>query len=329
MNPFISIVIPNHNNAETIGLCLDAVYASTYTAFEVIVVDDYSIDDSVAIINRYPCRLLCLTEHGGASKARNTGAENSRGEVIFFIDADCLLQPDTLATAVAAYQEEGPAVVIGGTYTWQPYDRDFFSRFQSIYIHYSETKDAADPDYLATHAMLISAEQYRKSGGFDEKILPILEDVEFSHRLKRLGVSLRMKPDIQVRHIFNFSFLRSMRNGIKKSKYWSLYSIRNKDLLADSGTASQAFKFNVLSCFITALLLLLTILLQHWFLFVPIGLLFSINFYLNRNLIRAFYRVSGPIFALSALLYYAFVYPFAVGIGVSSGIFSQHLGLRS
>lgn len=329
MKPYISIVIPNHNNAKTIGLCLDSVYASTYTDFEVIVVDDCSRDNSLTIIKKYPCRLIGLTEHVGASKARNTGAENSSGEIIFFIDADCLLQPDTLATAVAAYQEEGPEVVIGGTYTWQPYDRDFFSRFQSIYIHYSETKNSSNPDYIATHAMLISAELFRKTGGFDENFLPILEDVEFSHRLKRLGFSLRIKPDIQVRHIFHFSFLRSMRNGIKKSKYWSLYSIKNKDLLTDSGTASLELKFNVISCFITVLFLLVAILLPNRLFFLPILPLFITNLYLNRNLIRAFYNISGPIFAFTALLYYSFIYPFAVGIGVSSSIFSQDIGLRS
>lgn len=329
MKPYISIVIPNHNNAKTIGLCLDSVYASTYTDFEVIVVDDCSRDNSLLIIKKYPCRLIGLTEHGGASKARNTGAENSSGESIFFIDADCLLQPDTLATAVAAYRGEGPEVVIGGTYTWQPYDRDFFSRFQSIYIHYSETKNSSNPDYIATHAMLISAELFRKTGGFDENFLPILEDVEFSHRLKRLGFSLRIKPDIQVRHIFHFSFLRSMLNGIKKSKYWSLYSIKNKDLLTDSGTASLELKFNVISCFITVFLLLMAILVSNRLFFLPILPLFITNLYLNRNLIRAFYKISGPIFAFTALLYYSFIYPFAVGIGVSSSIFSQHFGLRS
>jgi hypothetical protein len=120
-----------------------------------------------------------------------------------------------------------------------------------------------------------------------------------------------------------------MRNGIKKSKYWSLYSIKNKDLLADSGTASLELKFNVISCFMTLLLLLMAILLPNRLFFLPILPLFITNLYLNRSLIRAFYKISGPIFAFTALLYYSFIYPFAVGIGVSSGIFSQHFGLRS
>ena len=177
--------------------------------------------------------------------------------------------------------------------------------------------------------MLIARELFLQNRGFNENFMPILEDVEFSHRLKKTGAKLLMNPDIQVQHIFNFTLMKSMRNGVRKSKYWSIYSIKNKDLLSDSGTASQEFKFNVLSCFINGFLLLIGILLNSWFFVFPVLLLFGSNLYLNRQLIRAFHNARGPFFAISGLLYYSFLYPFAVGIGAFSGIFSQHFGLRS
>jgi glycosyltransferase involved in cell wall biosynthesis len=236
--PFISVIIPNHNGEKTIGLCLKAAYNSDFDNFEIVVVDDCSADGSIAIIAQYPCRLIRLSEHGGASKARNTGAQNSRGDILFFIDADCLLQPDTLAKAASASMKSGPEVVIGGTYTWMPYDQNFFSIFQSIYIHYSETKNVQDPDYIATHAMLIRADIFKRSDGFNEEFMPILEDVEYSHRLKKMGYRMCMDPAIQVQHIFNFTLKKSFRNGIRKTKYWSIYSIKNKDLLSDSGKIS-------------------------------------------------------------------------------------------
>lgn len=327
--PFISVIIPNRNGEKTIGRCLEAAFASQYPNFEVVVVDDCSDDSSLDIIAGYPCRLIRLPEHGGASRARNEGARNSRGDILFFIDADCLLQPETLDRAATASMENGPDVIIGGTYTWLPYDRDFFSIFQSIFIHYSETKNIEAPDYIATHAMLIHAATFHKSGGLNEDFMPILEDVEFCHRLKRLGFRLRMAPDIQVQHIFNFNLAKSLRNGIRKTKYWSIYSIKNKDLLSDSGTASLEFKFNVVSCFAILALLFLALLLNSWALIVPALLLFAANLLFNRNLIRAFHRVSGSYFAIFAVLYYTFVYPFAVGIGAISAVFSQHFGFRS
>ena len=89
-----------------------------------------------------------------------------------------------------------------------------------------------------------------KSGGFKENFLPILEDVEFSHRLRRTGFKLTMNPEILVRHIFNFTLIKSLKNAFRKSLYWTIYSLKNKDLLTDSGTASIELKFNVASFFL-------------------------------------------------------------------------------
>ena len=176
--------------------------------------------------------------------------------------------------------------------------------------------------------MLIQAGVFKTSGGFNEEFMPILEDVEFSHRLKRMGYRLRMEPDIQVQHIFDFTLKKSFGNGIRKTKYWSIYSIKNKDLLSDSGTASLEIKFNVLSCFANLTLLFLALLLNNWVVTVPVLFLYGTNLYLNRNLIRAFIKTRGSYFAISSVLYYTFLYPFAVGIGAFSAIFSQHFGFR-
>jgi len=176
--------------------------------------------------------------------------------------------------------------------------------------------------------MIIQAEIFKKSGGFNEDFMPILEDVEFSHRLKNMGYRLCMHPEILVQHIFNFTLIKSLRNGIRKTKYWSIYSLNNRDLFSDSGTASQEFKFNVLSCFANFGFLFLGLLLSTWFFIIPILLLYGTNLYLNRRLIRAFYTSIGLYFAISAVLYYTFLYPFAVGIGAFSGIFSHHFGCR-
>ena len=326
MTPLISVIVPNHNGEKTIGRCLKAVYDSSYNSFEIIVVDDCSVDISVSVIEQYPCKLIRLTAHGGASKARNTGAQNSTGELLFFIDADCLVQPDTLSIVAAAYQQSGPDVVLGGTYTLMPFDQHFFSVFQSVFIHCAETKNLKNPDYIATHAMAISAGLFKTIGGFDEHFMPILEDVEFSHRLKKKGHRLLMDPAILVQHIFNFNLLKSLQNGFKKSKFWTRYSIANKDLLSDSGTASQGLKFNVVSYFISLFLLLGAIAFGLVFLAGPVLLLLAANLLLNRSLVHAFYRTKGLGFTVLAVLYYTLLYPLAVGLGALNGLINHLCG---
>lgn len=319
MTAYISIIIPIHNGEAFIEKCLEAAFASDYPKFEVVVVDDCSKDRSTTIIEQFPCRLIRLENHSGASKARNIGAENSRGELLFFIDADCILDKNTLAIASGIAEKSSPRAVLGGTYTPLPFDSNFFSIFQSIFIHYSETKHARLPDYIATHAMLIRKEIFQESGGFAENFLPILEDVEFSHRLRRMGFTLEVHPAILVRHIFNYSLARSFQNAIRKSRYWTAYSLKNKDLLADSGTASVELKTNVVSLVLFCLLCILwgtTKSSLYGYAILPV---FGGNILINRSLLHAFFTAKGLLFGILASCYYTTLYPLAVGIGAALG----------
>ena len=317
---FISIVIANYNKASTIGKCLEAAFSSKYESFEVVVVDDNSEDNSVEIIKQFPCKLIRLDKHVGASKARNIGASDSNGDIIFFTDADCLLKEDTLSIINKTLAETSANVVLGGTYTRIPADKGFFSLFQSVLINYSETRKVNDPDYIATHAMVINARTFRKSNGFSENFLPILEDVEFSHRLRKTGHRLVINPLIEVRHIFNFSLLGSMRNAIKKSMYWTIYSLKNKDLLVDSGSASAELKVNIVSYFLCLLLLSLWLILQKLAFLYPLPLIFVFNSFVSRGLFRAFYETKGLLFTGLALMYYLMLYPLPVGTGTIRGM---------
>ena len=328
MEKRISIVIPNFNKAETVGKCLEAALNSDYGNFEVIVVDDHSSDNSVEIISTFPCRLIQLKRRSGTSKARNTGAKNSTGEIIFFTDSDCLLQRDTLSMVNTVFSELDPGTVIGGTYTQIPHDKTFFSTFQSVFANYFETKNAENPDYIAAHAMIMTADVFEKSGGFPETFLPIIEDVELSHRLRASGCRLMMCPRIQVEHIFNFSLTRSLRNAVRKTEYWTMYSLMNRDLFTDSGCASKELKINVASFSLSLLLILGWLVFRKPlfpFLFSSI-ILFNIG--INRRLFRAFYDAKGGLFACLAAFYYAFVYPVPVGLGTIKG-FMKHMAQQT
>jgi glycosyltransferase involved in cell wall biosynthesis len=328
MEKRISIVIPNLNKSETLGKCLEAALNSDYGNFEVIVVDDNSSDNSVEVISEFPCRLIQLEKRSGTSTARNTGAKSSTGEIIFFTDSDCLLQKNTLSIVNTLFSELPPGTVVGGTYTRIPHDKTFYSTFQSVFAHYFETKNVDDPDYIAAHAMIMTADVFEKSGGFPETFLPIIEDVELSHRLRASGCRLVMCPRIQVEHIFNFSLAGSLRNAVRKTEYWTMYSLKNRDLFADSGCASKELKINVAS-FLLSLFLVIGWIVSGKSLFpFLLALNFLFNLGLNRRLFRAFYDAKGGLFAFLAVLYYSLVYPVPVGIGTMKG-FMRHLAQQS
>ncbi|HSB18408.1 MAG TPA: glycosyltransferase family A protein [Anaeromyxobacteraceae bacterium] len=318
---FISVVIPARNAAATLDLCLRAAFAADYGRYEVVVVDDASEDASAGIIRSHPCKSVRLDRRGGVSRARNAGAEASSGELLFFTDADCLLERDALSIANAAHGGRRD-LVLGGTYTPLPFDTDFFSAFQSVFIHHFETR-AAEPDYVATHAMVVDAELFRLSGGFRQDrfmgLAPSVEDVELSHRLRRAGCRLAVEPRLRVRHVFRFSLRRSLGNAIRKARHWTRYSLANRDVLADSGTASLALKANVLAAALAACLLSASAALgSGWPLLAALPLL-ALDLALSRGLIAAWFRHRGPLFGAKATLYYLTLYAAAVGIGAAAG----------
>lgn len=317
---YISVIIPNHNGSATIGRCLNAVFSSAYENFEVIVVDDCSTDDSLEIIQQFPCRLIRLHEHSGAAAARNAGARLSKGELLFFTDSDCLPLENTLAMVNKSVAKHADGnTILGGTYTEVPPDATFFCMFQSIFVNYFETK-RKEPDYIATHALAMDAAQFKGCGGFKEQFLPIIEDVEFSHRLRRKGWRLVMDSEIRVEHLFNFSLVKSLRNAFKKSKYWTIYSVSNGDLFEDSGTASIELKINGAAYLLSVAAATLSLALSSPALLLAIIAVQTINLLVNRGLLKAFYRIGRLHFALLATAYYISLYPAAVLAGAIAGI---------
>lgn len=323
VNNRISVIIPNYNGSATIDQCLNALFSSDYGEFEVVVVDDCSGDRSVEIIQRYPCRLIRLEKHSGAARARNRGAAESSGDILFFIDADCIVRADTLSVAYEAFQKYD-AALIGGTYTRTAFDDTFFSSFQSMFINYFETKNS-EPDYIASHAMLISKKLFMHSGGFPHEFLPIIEDVEFSHRLRRTGVRLVMYPGLLVGHIFNFTFAKSLLNAFKKSRYWTVYSMQNKDLLSDSGTASAELKINVVSNALIQSMMALSFFFQAFFCQALAAVVFVVNISFNRTFLKTFFKTKGPWFGVLAASYYLLIYPSAVIAGSVTGMMQYYL----
>ncbi|MBR2774603.1 MAG: glycosyltransferase [Selenomonadaceae bacterium] len=108
----VSVVIPLYNCEQYIGECLDSLLAQTFNAFEVIVVDDCSTDDSAAIVKRYIPKFggrLKLTRtninSGGSGVPRNKGLFFCKGEYVLFMDANDMLTRTALETMYNAAKQ--------------------------------------------------------------------------------------------------------------------------------------------------------------------------------------------------------------------------------
>jgi glycosyltransferase involved in cell wall biosynthesis len=96
--PLVSIIVPCYNAAQWLSATLESALAQTWPRVEIIVVDDGSSDDSVAIAKRLVARGVRVESirNSGAAAARNHGVACAQGEFLQFLDADDILAPDKL-----------------------------------------------------------------------------------------------------------------------------------------------------------------------------------------------------------------------------------------
>ena len=101
----VSVIIPMFNAEKYLSVCLESLHAQTLQDFEVIVVDDCSTDNSVAIAENYlekfggRLKIIALKKNTGSGAVpRNEGLKFSRGEYVFFMDSDDLLVNNALET---------------------------------------------------------------------------------------------------------------------------------------------------------------------------------------------------------------------------------------
>lgn len=115
MRTVISIVVPVYNVAQYLPECIDSILAQTFRDFELILVDDGSIDESGRICDEYADKderiQVIHQKNGGVTKARKTGVESAKGEWTCFVDADDTIPKDSLETLMSATESNTDIVV--------------------------------------------------------------------------------------------------------------------------------------------------------------------------------------------------------------------------
>ena len=111
VTPKVSVIIPTYNSDATISRALRSVLNQTLSDFEVIVIDDGSIDKTIEILRDYELqdqrvRVFLVDKNGGPGPARNIGIQHSRGELIAFLDSDDFWLPEKLETQIKLFSNK-------------------------------------------------------------------------------------------------------------------------------------------------------------------------------------------------------------------------------
>ncbi len=198
----VSVVLPAYNEAEEVVSALDQIEMQSYSDKEVIVVDDGSTDGTLDAVLQWaktrPYARATKTAHLGASHARNAGASEARGEIIFFAESDCTYSPDYLTLAVGKLDEEKGAS--GVCLTGAPKTTRSTLATECIVIenrlqHRLLNEGKMKPFY----AWVFRTEAFRRVGGFDERLFQG-EDKDLFLRFKSADLTIAWVPGVHWWH---------------------------------------------------------------------------------------------------------------------------------
>ena len=201
--PFVSLIVPVRNEEKLIEGCLESLLRQDYPPdrIEIIAVDNGSTDRSRLLIKKYPVRYL-LEPRWGAAAARNRGGQETAGEFLAFVDADCVL-PENWVSFLVRWFIEHPASMLANGRTLGDktslISRYFNFRGRAFFeSKESSSRPPAQPPWLITTNLMIRRSIFEEVGGFEESLLPG-EDMDLSWRVGLLGHLPKFFPDLIVR----------------------------------------------------------------------------------------------------------------------------------
>lgn len=203
---FFSIIIPLYNRPREIDELLGSLVQQQYSHFEVLVIEDGSIQDARTIVEGYRDRLdvhYHVKTNGGQGFARNFGFQHARGDYFIIFDSDCLIPPDYL-TQVIAFFSHTPLDAYGGPDA----AHESFTPIQKA-ISYSMTSPFTTGGIRGNRRHLgvfhprsfnmgVSRKVWEQVGGF--KLTRLGEDIEYSIRIQRAGFKIGLIPEAVVFH---------------------------------------------------------------------------------------------------------------------------------
>ncbi len=214
----VSIIIVNWNGQRWLERCLASVEAQTYQERELIVVDNASTDQSLALIKtQFPqAQLIEQPTNQGFAAGNGAGIRRAKGRFILLLNSDTWIEPNFLAELVKRF-EERQVDLLGVTeigYQARP-DRakGYISTIDILGypVPYTTDLDQRRSFYISGACLFFEKPLYQQTQGFDESFFLYAEEVDWCWRLHLLGKKLYQEPDLFIHHASGGSIGASLK----------------------------------------------------------------------------------------------------------------------
>jgi GT2 family glycosyltransferase len=219
--PLVSILVLNYNGKKFLKACFDSLLESTYSNFEIALVDNNSTDDSVAFTEAaYPMVKIVQTgKNGGYSRAYNIAFRKTHGKYYLLLNNDVVVTKNWLEplvnvaeadSRIGALQPKIRSLIDDGYFEYAGACGGFMDKYGYPFlrgrIFYTIEKDEGQYDdesevfWTSGAAMFIRADALQKSGDLDEDFVHHMEEIDLCWRLHLVGYNLKVIPKAVIYH---------------------------------------------------------------------------------------------------------------------------------
>jgi len=327
--PHISVIIPVYNGGENFRRCLDALTATGYANYEIVVVDDGSTDGSAGLAERTGCRVLHTSEpRSGPAVARNLGVQAASGDVVFFVDADVAVRPETVGLVAGTFADDPGLAALFGSYDNAPGAPNFLSQVKNLFHHYVHQHSAEQAASFWSGCGAMRRDVFLRHGGFDTERYrrPCIEDIELGYRVTRSGGRIRLVKALQVKHLKRWTVTSLLRSDIlDRGIPWTRLLLREKAFANDLNLQTHN-RVSVATTWLLALCLVTGFILPWLWLIAAgaAGLLLALNW----PVYRWFAGQRGWPFTLAVIPWH-WLYYFYNGVSFAAGLGAHLLDQRA
>lgn len=312
----VSIIIPVHRIDKTFNECINSVINALRMDDELIVVADGVDIKTLSFLSDRNIKILSTGKISGPAIARNLGGQTAKGDLLFFVDSDVSIPPDTIKRLIPFFYDEDIKAVIG-SYDDNPSAPNFISQYKNLFHHYvhQSSKDNASTFWGACG--VIRKDIFIAIGGYDENYAqPSIEDIDLGYKIINAGHKIFLCKNLQVKHFKKWTFISLLKTDFfNRAIPWTKLMFHNNRFLNDLNLKNSS-RLSVVIIFLFIFFLLGSFWLKDLLIFsIVSGLSLLI---LNFPLYSFFHKKKGLLFALRVIPMH-WLYFFYSGIAFVTG----------
>lgn len=238
----VSVIIVTYNSADFIQACIDSVLAQREVTFEVIVVDNASLDNTLAKLKSYGNKINVISnaENVGFAKANNQAAKRGRGDYFYLLNPDASLQYPNDLKSMIQFLEQNPKFGLAGSQVLKT-STDHYSVPQYYYPGQRDTEVdfsnlPGEIAWVIGASMFIRRAVFETADGFDETFFLYGEEADFCLRVRRLGYQIGYNPLVMVKHYGGASEITTSPELLWQKKQNGLHLFIKKNYPKEEGS---------------------------------------------------------------------------------------------